>query len=333
MLLTWLTRIHLATGLLVGLFLVAAIGYAAGDGFQPSRDRYAPSKPLNATSASRYILGLFNNPEGRRILILDSNREEDFAKEGGASAYGLDSLSERLGEAGMEVLRSGGESALPLAQGIDVLFLAHPLSQYRELDLQKLAAAMRSPLVVDNCGGWESRDFDEAGLLYLNAARLFWPHWMDPEMELFADYVRDTVPEGDGILMLPNAYLTSTASRARWFLPLNVRLLPRRLYLWRPELGTSFVTSYYEWVAAYHEHAPWETTKRIRPQTRGFSKMLPSAPTRTLTPEEREAAATHNVQWILFWNHQPDFNLKDWELVPLEEVLRWDAAANGGRRR
>jgi len=332
MLLTWLSRLHLVTGLLVGLFLVAAIGFAAGDGFQPARDRYEPSKPLNATSATRYILGLFNNPAGRRILILDSNLPQDFAEEGGASAYGLDLLEKRLGKSGIVVTRSRGEAALPLAKDADVLFLAHPLPQYRELDAHQLAATMRSPLVVDNCGGWESRKFDEAGLLYLNAARLFWPHWMDPEMELFAAYVRETVPESDGILMLPKANLTSTASRARWFLPLNVRLLPRRLYLWRPELGTSFVTTYYEWVAAYQEHAPWASTERIRLRERGLSKMLPSSPTRTLTPEERQAAITHDVQWILFWDHQPDFNLKDWELVPLDQVLSWGTAKEGGSR-
>jgi len=332
MLLTWLSRLHLVTGLLVGLFLVAAIGFAAGDGFQPARDRYAPTKALNATSATRYILSLFPKPAGRRILILDSNLPEDFTAEGGASEYGLNALEERLGKAGMVVTRSRGAAALPLANGADVLFLAHPLPQYSNLDPKEIAAALRSPLVVDNCGGWESQKFDEAGLLYLNAGRLFWPHWLDPEMETFAAYVRDTVPENDGILMLPNAQITSTASRARWYLPLNVRLLPRRLYLWRPELGTSFVTTYYEWIAAYKKHAPWKKTERIRLKERGLSNMLPSAPTRTLTEEERQAALTHNVQWVLFWDHQPDFNLKDWELVPLEEVLSWGIGRSGGPR-
>lgn len=329
MLLTWLSRLHLVTGLLVGLFLVAAIGFAAGDGFQPARDRYAPNKALNATSATRYVLSLFPRPAGRHILILDSNRPEDFTEEGGASEYGLNALEERLGKAGMVVTRTRGAAALPLAKDVDVLLLAHALPQYSNLDPHELAAVMRSPLVVDNCGGWASQKFDEAGLLYLNAARLFWPHWMDPEMESFAAYVRETVPKNDGILMVPKAHLTSTASRARWFLPLNVRLLPRRLYLWRPELGTSFVTTYYEWVEAYQEHAPWKKTERIRLQKRGLSKMLPSSPTRTLTEEERQAAITHNVQWVLFWDHQPDFNLKDWELVPLDEVLSWGIGRSG----
>lgn len=331
MLLTWLSRLHLVTGLLVGLFLVAAIGFAAGDGFQPARDRYTPSKPLNATSATRYITSLFSRPAGRHILILDSNLEQDFAEEGGASEFGLNALEQRLGKAGMVVTRSQGAPVLPLAKDIDVLFLAHPMPQYSDLDPHELAAVMRSPIVVDNCGGWQSQKFDEAGLLYLNASRMFWPHWMDPEMETFAAYVRETVPVNDGILMLPKAQMTTTASRARWFLPLNVRLLPRRLYLWRPELGTSFVTTYYEWIAAYREHAPWKKTKHVRLQERGLSKMLPSAPTRTLTAEERQAAMTHNVQWILFWDHQPDFNLKDWELVPLQEVLSWGTESGGPR--
>jgi len=28
---------------------------------------------------------------------------------------------------------------------------------------------------------------------------------------------------------------------------------------------------------------------------------------------------------VLFWRHQSDFRLADWELVPLEAVLSWNA--------
>jgi len=322
--LTWLTRLHLATGILVALFLVMAIGEAASDGFQPARDRYATSKPLNANSATRYVVGLFRSPPGRKVVILDSNDSTDFAEEGGASAEGLDTLETRLGKAGFVVLRSRGQDALPLAQDADLLFFAHPLAKYLNLDPKALAATMRSPLVLDNTGLWDSGPFDAAGLVYLNSTRLFWPHWLDPEMESFAAYVRATVPEHDGILMVPAGPLTSIASRARWYLPLNVRLLPRRLYLWHPELGTSFVTTYYDWVDRYNKEAPWVGTKKIRLPQRGLSQLTRSAPTRTLSAEEKAAAQAHDVQWILFWKHQPDFLLADWELVPLATVLAWE---------
>lgn len=325
MLLAWSSRLHLAAGLLVALFLVMAIGQAAADGFQVERDRYAASKPLNQGSTARYVLGLFPNARGRTILILDAAEDDPIVPaEGGTSLESLAKLESRLTQAGMRVRRSRGADAMPLLDGVEVLLYAHPMPRYLELDPAELAPRLKSPLVLDNTGLLDSAAFDAADLVYLNLVRMFWPHWLDPEMEAFADYVVTTVPEEDGILMLPGSRLTSTASRARWYLPLNVRLLPRRLYMWRPEMGTSFVTTYYEWVSSYNEAAPWKGTRKIRMEERSLSKLEPSAPTRTLTAEEKEAARTHDVQWILFFNHQPDFLLSHWELVRLETVLAWD---------
>jgi hypothetical protein len=52
------------------------------------------------------------------------------------------------------------------------------------------------------------------------------------------------------------------------------------------------------------------------------------APTRTLSASEIAAAQSRDIQWVLFWSHQADFRLADWELVPLETVLDWNAEVN-----
>ena len=57
---------------------------------------------------------------------------------------------------------------------------------------------------------------------------------------------------------------------------------------------------------------------------RALSQALGLAPVRTLAPEERAAAEARNVQWILFFRQAADFQLADWECVPLAEVLAWE---------
>ncbi len=322
----WLSRLHALSAALVLLFLSMAIGQAAMDGFQPTRQRYPASKPLNPVTTTKYIAGLFSHYKGKVIAILDAAPGEDvIPADGATSAESIDKLEEHLRRSGMLPRRSRGGDALQTARGADLVVLVHDVPSYRQINPADLAKVMRSPLVLDNTGVWNSGEFDAAGLVYFNAARMYWPHWLDPEMEQFATFVRNTVPPGEGILMVPNGPLQTTATRARWFLPLNARLLPRRLYLWHPEMGTSFVTTYYQWVNSYNQETPWRGTQKVRLDKRGLSKNLPSAPTRTLSPVEIQAAKNHDVQWILFWRHQPDFLLGDWELVPFTTVLSWSA--------
>ena len=69
------------------------------------------------------------------------------------------------------------------------------------------------------------------------------------------------------------------------------------------------------------------TLGQVPMEQRDFSAITDFAPTRTLTTEEIATAERCDGQWILYWSHQPDFRLADWELVPLETALRWTEEA------
>lgn len=327
MVMSWLGRLHgvfLIWGL---LFLGASIFGAAGAGFAPDRDRYMePEFPFKNSGRPRFVLNLFPDPSGRTLLILDGAEGQETR---GVPPEVLGRLSKFLSDRGMNVVRSAGRDAMPLAKNADLVILACDLPQYLDLDFETLAATMRGRYLFDYSGYWAAAqtESDQAGLAMINFARQFWPHWLDPDLQTYVEHLREVVPAGDGILLLPGRYMSSTVTRSRWFLPLNYKLADRRLYLWNPQLGTSFITEYFEWVLAYREKDPWSVTEVTEIPERTFSKLTDFAPTRTLTPDEAAAAQTHNVQWILFWSHQPDFHTADWELVPLETALSWGEEA------
>lgn len=327
MVMSWLGRLHGAFLLWGLLFLGASILGAAGAGFAPDRDRYLdPEFQHGNAGRPRYVFNLFQDPRGRSILILDAEEGADFR---GVEHAVLARLEKVLSERGMTVIRSAGRDALPLAKDVDLVLLSCDLQKYLDLDLTALADAMRGRYLYDYGGFWGEQQTaaDQAGLAMINFARRYWPHWLDPDLEIYVEHIKEQVPEGDGILMLPGRSMNNSLTRSRWFLPLNQKLAGHRLYLWNPQLGTSFVTEYFEWVQAYKEKAPWDQTRQVTVPQRSLSALTDFAPTRTLTAEEIAAAETHHVQWILFWSHQPDFRIADWELVPLETAIAWTEEA------
>lgn len=327
MLMSWLGRLHGAFLLWGLLFLGASIVGAAGAGFSPDRERYLdPEFTFPNNGRPRLILSLFPEPNGQKVVILDSAEGEAFR---GVDREILGRMVKILETRGLQVVRSSGADALPLARDADLVVLATDLPAYREIDFAALADAMRGIYLYDYSGYWSDRhaESDHAELAMVNFTRQYWPHWLDLDLEIYVDHVKERVPVGEGILMLPGRFLNNSVTRSRWFLPLNQKLADRRLYLWNPQLGTSFVTEYFEWVEAYREKNPWQHTRPVRLPKREHSNLVDFSPTRTLTAEEIEAAHTHDVQWILFWSHQPDFRLADWELVPLETAIQWTEEA------
>ena len=327
MVMSWLGRLH-GVFLLWGLmFLGASIFGAAGAGFAPDRDRYQdPEFPFRNAGRPRYILNLYPEPRGRTLLILDAAKDAEFR---GVDHAIIDRLEKVMVDRGMNVVRAAGRDALPLSQDVDLVILSCDLEKYLTLDFEALADKMRGRYLYDYAGYWYDTQAaaDQAGLAMINFARQYWPHWLDPDLELYVEHIKEQVPAGEGILMVPGRFLNNTVTRSRWFLPLNQKLADRRLYLWNPALGTSFVTEYFEWVEAYRAKNPWEEAQAVRIPERSLSRINDFAPTRTLTADEIAAARTHDVQWILYWSHQPDFRIADWELVPLETALRWSEEA------
>ncbi|MDP6962932.1 MAG: hypothetical protein QGF46_02070, partial [Planctomycetota bacterium] len=198
-----------------------------------------------------------------------------------------------------------------------------PSEKYRNLDFTDFAARLNDKVLFDYCAGWSSAAADAAGLMHMNFARTYWPHWLDPEMRQFIAHVEKTTASTDGILLVPSEPLSTTAARARWFLPLNYYLAPRRFYLYKPEEGTSFLTEYFQWVKDYSATRPHLNQQRMKSYPRSLSKLQRMNTARTLNDEELAIADNRNVQWVLFWRHQADFKLCDFELVEIDTVRSW----------
>jgi hypothetical protein len=328
MLLSWLGRLHGVFAAWVLLFLISSLVLAAGSGFRADRSRYPDPEFTSQSGRPRFITSLFraDDLQNRSVLLLTA--PADAPGYVGMAPEVLERLVNGLHNKGMTVVRTDGQDPLPLAAGADVAVLTCNLPAYVDLDFQALADSMRGIYLFDYAGFWDSAAADNAGLMAQNFARVFWPHWQDPEMAMYVAHLEEKISPTDGVLLIPSGHLNTTAARARWYLALNEELSPRRFYLRNPDNGTSFVTEYFEWVQEYNEFAPWRGAQKVKLRERDFSALTHLAPTRTLSASEIAAAQSRDIQWVLFWSHQADFRLADWELVPLETVLDWNAEVN-----
>ena len=322
MLFTILSRIHSLALLLVLTFLAATIVGAAKTGFVPDHSRYDAAEFQNNKGGSRFIVSVFPNPSGKRILLLD-NAATDPVLAATVPREIVDKLYNALVRKGLTVIHSDGMALDEIEGEFDAAVLIYPSDDYVNADFAKLATRLEAKVLFDYCAGWSSADADAAGLMHMNFARTYWPHWLDPEMRQFVEYIQKTTAAGDGILWVPSEALSTTAARARWFLPLNYYLAPRRFYLYKPKEGASFLTEYFQWVKNYSETRSYENQMRMKSHPRALSKLTKMNTARTLNEEELQIAADRDVQWILFWRHQADFRICDFELVDIETVRGW----------
>ncbi len=322
MLFTTLSRLHSFALVLVLTFLGATIIGAAKTGFVPDHSRYDAAGFNNKQGGSRFIVSVFQNPQGKRVLLLD-NATTDPLLASTVPREIVDRLSKSLASKGITVTRSYGIPLDKIAGQFDAAVLIYPCDNYVNVDFDKLAAKLDNKALFDYCAGWSSTKADAAGLMYMNFARTYWPHWLDPEMHEFVEYMQKTTATEDGILLVPSEPLSTTAARARWFLPLNYHLAPRRFYLYKPENGTSFLTEYFQWVKDYSATRPQQGQRRMKSHPRALSKLANMNTARTLNDEELQVAESRDVQWVLFWRHQADFKICDFELVDIETVRGW----------
>ena len=322
MLFAILSRIHSLALLLVLTFLSAAIVGAAKTGFVPDHSRYGAAEFQNNKGGSRFIVSVFPNPSGKRILLLD-NAATDPVLAATVPREIVNKLYNALIRKGLTVIRSDGMPLDGIEGKFDAAVLVYPSEGYVNADFTKLATRLEAKVLFDYCAGWSSANADAAGLMHMNFARTYWPHWLDPEMRQFVEYLQKATAAGDGILWVPSEALSTTAARARWFLALNYYLAPRRFYLYKPKEGASFLTEYFQWVKDYNETRPYENQERMKNHPRALSKLTKMNTVRTLNEEELQIAADRDVQWILFWRHQADFRICDFELVDIETVRGW----------
>ena len=322
MLFAILSRLHSFALLLVLAFLGATIVGAAKTGFTPDHSRYDAAEFQNKQGGSRFIVSVFPNPQGKRILLLD-NAATDPIIPSTVPREIVDKLSKALARKGITAIHSYGLPLDKIEGQFDAAVLLYPCDIYVKLDFDELAAKLDAKALFDYCDGWSSSTADAAGLMHLNFARTYWPHWLDPEMLQFVEHVRKVTKPSDGFLLVPSEPLSTTAARARWFLPLNYYLAPRSFYLYKPEEGTSYLTEYFQWVKDYSATRPFKGQQKMKSHPRALSKLPKMNTARSLNTEELAVAKSRDVQWVLFWRHQADFKICDFELVDIETVRGW----------
>lgn len=307
--LAWLARAQMLCAAGILIWMVAGLGAAARDDFQPARERYG-QLPIEAAGALAPILARLP-AEGGRVLIL--------------GAADLQPLITGLEERGVEVRHLTTGDPLTAATGVDLLCIGEAREEFLRPDFPRLAAVMRAKIVFDLTTYADEGAADAAGLELIVFGRPQWPPWLDPEYLRFVEHVRARVPDDADLLLIPSQAYQNPLPRSRWFLHLNYALAPRRLHLWRPELASGYVMQYFSWVEAINAAAPWQRSKYLRIKDRALTKLSESgsAPTRTLSPGELEAARQIGAEWVLLFTPNTGFRLVDWELLPLERVRGW----------
>lgn len=309
MALAWLVRAQMVCAAGILIWMAAGLGAAARDGFAPDRERYG-QLPIDAAGAVAPILSRLPKTGGRVLILGEAE---------------LAPLITGLESAGVEVLRLTNGDPAPAAAGADVAVIAEARPEFLRPDFARLAAALRGKIVFDLTTFADEGAADAAGLEMVVYGRPQWPAWLDPEYRAFVAHVRARVPEDAAILLVPSTAYLSVLPRSRWFLHLNYALSPRRMHLWRPELASGYVMQYFSWVEAVNAAAPWTGAKYVRIKDRALTKLSESesAPTRSLSAVEIEAARRIGADWVLLFNPNTGFRFVDWELLPLERVSRW----------
>ncbi len=317
MLVSRLARLQSIFAVLVLVHLTAGLVHAARDGFVPDRKRYAPwefSVPGTLQLATQLYGEDFT---GKRFVFLARDEEA------------IDPMERRFVQGararGAEVEFAPPDRVYEAARGADLLVVLEEEPEYVDLDFDRLARVMRGRQIMDYTALVEDGLADAAGFEVLSLGRPPFPPWLDPEFRRFVDYVKETVPEEDGILLVPGGPLATETPRARWFLELNYELFPRRLYIHDPVGASGYVMEFFRWVREQNQRAPWQGQVGVRIRDRPLTRLdaSNSAPTRSLSREELRAAEELGVEWIIFWRPVADFRLVDYELIPIERAKTW----------
>ena len=325
--------IHLLFSALPLMFLAWGLLGTAGEGFHRSPTLY-PRPFFDPEETAQYLVDSWKArplPLKERIVAVWGLAD---APEGGVDPESPSIvLALALARAGVQIRVSDPgflEEAKPLL-GERIAFFPDPMAAlegahggllatewpaYLEVDFAEVASRMAGREVLDCRAAWDGEAVDGAGLFHLVYAKPSYPPWLDPELLAFARHVKSKVGEEEGILMVPDGRLGTLSGRARWFLHLNYLLFPRRLYLRKPELACGTSGQYREWVLDWNRERPWKGTRRLRLGDRALSGVVDASPIRSLTPDETKALATLNADWVLYWTHNSDFRITDWECVP-----------------
>ncbi|MBT7317624.1 MAG: hypothetical protein HN844_00215 [Planctomycetes bacterium] len=343
---------QVAFALLPLLWLGTALTHAASAGFEPTPASF-PRPSFEGADASQYLLDFWRGTRrgvANRTIAFWGLSDDDPADGVASASLSADGHGVRVARALMEAgvqLRivsphleeqaralkdaSGklvfddrvtwmGQNAIDSLTGVDGLLLVSEWPEFLAISPTQIAQQMRGRGVFDGREALDATALDAAGLNYYSFAKPGSPPWLDPDFQNYMAHLRESTEEDDAILMLPGTRLGTTSGRARWFLHMNYQLTPRELYLWRPELACGTSGQYRQWVDAYNKAHPWKKMGRPQPGPRELSKLVGNTPARFLNAAESNAAAARKVDSVLFWTHNSDFRVSDWENIPIEKV-------------
>jgi hypothetical protein len=145
---------------------------------------------------------------------------------------------------------------------------------------------------------------------------------LDPDLQVYRDFLADKTEPGQGLLLLPNTPPHTVAGRARWFLHLNYHLYPRRLYIYQPFNAAGASVQFRQWVLDYQKESRWGGKARWEPNPRELSKIHGVGAARSLAQDELQAMDDLQIDWITFFTMGVDFRLQDWETVSAADAIR-----------
>jgi UDP-glucose/GDP-mannose dehydrogenase family protein len=329
-----LGRLHLLIAALPLLYLGTFLMHAAGTSFQAVPELYA-IKPYNPGQVLLYLRRLWKQPQEKTVAVwgLVDNPETDSLGENSPSIEVLKELS-NLGMTfricsplSEQVIALLGDvqtfdDPLEAAQGAHSIMVMGQAERYQKVDLLETAQRMRGQLFLDFTRLIPGYPVDQAGLHFLPYGSAQGPPWIDPDLLLYAEHLRNKIPPHESVLLLPVVSPTTVAGRARWYLHLNYQLFPRKLYIRQPAGASGTSVQYREWIQEYRTGIPWRKTRRYDPPQADFSQVRGTGSLRSLLPNEKRAIAEFGIEWVTFFSMSTDFRLQDWETIPASAALR-----------
>ncbi len=235
--------LHMLIGVLPLLYLASVLRVTASTAFEPMRSVY-PTQGWEGETKAKYLLDVWRRPRGKILAvwgIMDSSLDLPLNEQ-----YPMITLLRLVHKKGVRIRLCSPQSDairawLPpgveffddpaqAAAGCNAILQVNDLPQFASVDLAEIARSMPGQLFFDLSHSVYSPDVDAAGLQFLGLGSPQGPPWLDPDLQVYRDFLADKTEPGQGLLLLPNTPPHTVAGRARWFLHLNYHLYPRRLY-------------------------------------------------------------------------------------------------------
>ena len=327
-------KLHLLAALLPLAFLAKMLLVTSSTGFTPNRTAY-DTVAWEGESQATYLVDTWRRPRGKILAVwglkdyhLDQALDENHpivellnhVNQRGVQLRICSPLADSL-KAFLPSSAQYFDDPLTAAAGVHGVLQMNTRPPFENIDLVAVAKNMPGYLFFDMTHNLHPPDVDAAGLQYLGLGPTQGPPWLDPDLMVYSDFLLQKTDPDDGLLLLPTTPPGTISGRARWFLHLNYRLYPRRLYIYEPFDASGTSVQFRQWVLNYKKEQRWGGRSRWEPKPRELSKILGVGAARSLVQDEIQAIRDLDVDWVTFFSMGSDFRLQDWETVPATDAI------------